>query len=132
MFLKILQNSQENTCARVSFLIKLQAQASKFIKKETLTQVFSCELCKNPKNTFFYRTPPVATSVCCRRKVAAVKIEKLNASITKYYDINKTYSAQFHLFYSINLSFFYFFMHGFQSSILHKLKKHIKLLIETK
>ena len=25
MFLKILQNSQENTCARVSFLIKLQA-----------------------------------------------------------------------------------------------------------
>ena len=25
MFLKILQNSQENTCAEVSFLIKLQA-----------------------------------------------------------------------------------------------------------
>ena len=25
MFLKILKNSQENTCARVSFLIKLQA-----------------------------------------------------------------------------------------------------------
>ena len=25
MFLEILQNSQENTCARVSFLIKLQA-----------------------------------------------------------------------------------------------------------
>ena len=26
MFLEISQNSQENTCARVSFLIKLQAQ----------------------------------------------------------------------------------------------------------
>ena len=25
VFLKILQNSEENTCARVSFLIKLQA-----------------------------------------------------------------------------------------------------------
>ena len=25
MFLKILQNSQENTCARASFLIQLQA-----------------------------------------------------------------------------------------------------------
>ena len=25
MFLQVLQNSQENTCARVSFLIKLQA-----------------------------------------------------------------------------------------------------------
>ena len=32
------QNSQENTCARVSILIKLQA----FIKIETLVQVFSC------------------------------------------------------------------------------------------
>ena len=28
MFLEILQNSQENTCAKVSFLIKLQAGAT--------------------------------------------------------------------------------------------------------
>ena len=49
MFLNILQNSQENTCARISFLIKLQ--------------VFSCEFCEIFKNTFFYRTPPVAASV---------------------------------------------------------------------
>ena len=40
VFLKISQNSQENTCVRV-FLIKLQ-QACNFIKKEILTQVFSC------------------------------------------------------------------------------------------
>ena len=31
-FLKISQNSQENTCARVSFLTKLQALACNFIK----------------------------------------------------------------------------------------------------
>ena len=31
-FLKIAQISQENTCARVSFLIKLQASACNFIK----------------------------------------------------------------------------------------------------
>ena len=43
VFLQISQNSQENTCARVSFLIKLQ--------------VFSCEFCEISKNTFFYRTP---------------------------------------------------------------------------
>ena len=49
MFLEISQNSQENTCARVSFLIK----ACNFIKKETLAQVFSCEFCKFSKNTFF-------------------------------------------------------------------------------
>ena len=41
VFLEISQNSQENTCARVSFLIKLQALACSFIKKETLAQVFS-------------------------------------------------------------------------------------------
>ena len=41
VFLKISQNSQQNTCARVSFLIKLRA--CNFIKKETLAQVFSSE-----------------------------------------------------------------------------------------
>ena len=35
-----------------SFLIKLQAEACYFIKKETLAQVFSGEFCKIPKNNF--------------------------------------------------------------------------------
>ena len=33
-----------------------------FVKKETLTQVFSCEFCKIDKNTFYYRTLLVAAS----------------------------------------------------------------------
>ena len=37
-------------------------QACNFIKKETLALVFSCELCEISKNTFSYRTPPVAAS----------------------------------------------------------------------
>ena len=53
VLLEISQNSQENTCARVSFLIKLQALACNFIKKETLAQVFSCKFCKISKNIFF-------------------------------------------------------------------------------
>ena len=44
LFLKVSQNSQENTCAKVSFLIKLQT--CNFIQKETLVQVFSCEFCE--------------------------------------------------------------------------------------
>ena len=40
-FLKNLANSQENTCVRASFLIKLQVSGL----KKTLTQVFSCEFC---------------------------------------------------------------------------------------
>ena len=38
--LKISQNSRENTCARVSFLMKLYAEACNVIKKETDTGVF--------------------------------------------------------------------------------------------
>ena len=37
VFLKPLQNSQENTCARIFFLIKLQAT---LLKKESSTGVF--------------------------------------------------------------------------------------------
>ena len=44
---------------------------------------------RNFKNTFCYRTPPVATYVCCRRKVAAVKIEKLKG-ITKQCESSST------------------------------------------
>ena len=51
VFLEILQNSQESTCAKVSF-----------IEKETLAQGFSCEFCAISKNTFSYRTPLMATS----------------------------------------------------------------------
>ena len=47
VFLEMSRNSQENACARVSFLIKLQALgplSSNFIKKEALAQVLSCEI----------------------------------------------------------------------------------------
>ena len=50
VFLKISQNSQENTCARVS---SCRPHARNFIKRETLAQVFSCEFCEIFKNTFF-------------------------------------------------------------------------------
>ena len=52
MFLEISQNSQENTRA---FLMK--PEACNFIKKETLSQVFSCEFCEISKKHLFYRTP---------------------------------------------------------------------------
>ena len=42
----------------------LRPEACNFIKKETLVQVFSCEFCEISRNTFSYRTPPVAPSEC--------------------------------------------------------------------
>ena len=61
LFLEISQNSQESTLARDTFLMKLQKTCN-FINRESLAQVFSCEFCEISKNTFFYRTPPVAAS----------------------------------------------------------------------
>ena len=48
VFSEISQNSQENTCPGVSFIITLQA--SNFIKKQILIKVFSCEFCTFSKN----------------------------------------------------------------------------------
>ena len=54
VFLKISQNSQENTCAgkhlRQSLFFN---KVAGFIKKETLAQVFPCEFYGIFKNTFF-------------------------------------------------------------------------------
>ena len=52
---------QEKTCARVSFLNKVAGQACNFIKKsDSGTCLFLYEFCEISKNTFCYRTPPVA------------------------------------------------------------------------
>ena len=54
VFLKIVQYSRENTCARVSFLLKLRiSDFCNLIKKETLTHGFSCEFFKMFKNIYF-------------------------------------------------------------------------------
>ena len=45
VLLKISQNSQENTCARVCFLVKLQ--------NENLTQVFFVNFAKFSRTAFF-------------------------------------------------------------------------------
>ena len=62
IFLKISRNSQENTCARVYFLICWYSRRRQAwgLQKETLAQVFSCEFCKMFKKTFVHRTPLVA------------------------------------------------------------------------
>ena len=59
LFLEILQNLQEKTCARASFLIRLQPKTCNFIrpatvlKKKLWRSCFSCEFCEISKNNFF-------------------------------------------------------------------------------
>ena len=55
MFIKISQNSQENTCARVSVPESQSCRwdAFNFIEKENLAQVLSYKFCEIFKNTLF-------------------------------------------------------------------------------
>ena len=71
--LKISQNSQENICARASFLLKFQAYTCNFIKKETLTQVFSYEFCEIFKNTIFIEQPWATPSDTNKHAILEIK-----------------------------------------------------------
>ena len=80
--------------------MKLQAWVS--TKKETLAQVFSCEFCLISKNTFSYRTPPVAASAITTNNITTTQhdvLEELNSSnILNAFNLTLTqlqYSVQF-------------------------------------
>ena len=62
VFSEISKKSQENTCARVSFLIKLQALGS---GAGEFSEIF--------KNTFLYRTPLVAASAALTFAMNTIK-----------------------------------------------------------
>ena len=95
MFLKISQNSQENTCARVSFLIKLQASAC--------AQVFSCEFCGISKNIFFYRTLPV-TACFVQLFRSAIRILS-NIFHDAFRKNSRLPGVRRHIYYMTSLSF---------------------------
>ena len=50
---KILEDSQQNTCAGVSLIIKSQASCNFLLKKGSSTGVSLCEFCKTFKSNFF-------------------------------------------------------------------------------
>ena len=64
-----------------SFLTKLQAQACNFIKKETLAQVFSYEVCKISKNTFFAEHIQATASAHVKNLVLFLILESVNMII---------------------------------------------------
>ena len=93
VFLKISKNSQENTCTRVSFLIKLQSSACNFIKQESRTQVFSCEIWETFKKTFLCRTPVVIAFQYCLpiKALWVLSTHKLFYSRNRFSHIFKIY-----------------------------------------
>ena len=59
-FVSYQQTYQNSDTATGGALLK--PKVFNFVKKETLAEVFSCEFDEIFKNTFFYRTAPVAAS----------------------------------------------------------------------
>ena len=62
VFLEISQNSQENACSRIAYLIKFQTSGN-FIKQRALAQLFMN--LRNIYEPFFYRTHLVVTFRVC-------------------------------------------------------------------
>ena len=62
MLLKVSRISQDSNCVGVSVWINCRAEGLQLYQKETPAQVISSEICLSFKNTFFYRTSPVAAS----------------------------------------------------------------------
>ena len=100
MFLEISQNSQENTCVRGSFLIKLENTS---------------EFCEISKNNFLHRTPLVAASgqyelsknSSTRRNMKLPK--KIKSIFTNLFSSSFLYVAgKFSFFF---FSFFLYFFH---------------------
>ena len=83
---------------RNRFANTFQDFVTDFIKKATLPQVFSCEFCKIYKNTFSYRTPPVADSEYVTNYTKRVTIHKLRGfwpSFLKLFTVLWTFQENF-------------------------------------
>ena len=59
---KRFRSSRHDVFCKKGVLRNLTKFTWKHLGKETLAQVFSCDFCEISKNTFSYRTPPVAAA----------------------------------------------------------------------
>ena len=80
----------KHLCHSLFFSKVAGLKACNFTKKEAVAQVFSCKFCQISKNTFSYRIPLVAASVCLnvclhlRQNVSCVKFMKSIELDTKF------------------------------------------------
>ena len=89
------------------FFNKVAGATCNLIKKETLSQVFSCEFCEISKSTFFYRTPLVAASEKSlfitnnEKKTTALLVGLISTCLIKMWTLH----TPFLLYYSITTFF---------------------------
>ena len=103
--------TRKHLCQRLFFnkVAGLRSKACIFIKKEFLTQLFSCEFCKFSKNTFFYRTPSVAAkilNVICRTLIMTVVKGALSA-LSQYLATESSLKMMKNAFYFTSKTLFF-------------------------
>ena len=76
LLLKISQNPQENNCVGVSF------------SKENLTQVLSCEFCKNFKNNLFIKFAPDSAADFKRKDTLSNLLFRVFQRNTKFHSVS--------------------------------------------
>ena len=76
VFLEISQNSQENTCGRVSFLINLQARPATLLKKRRWHRYFPVNFAKFLRTTFLQN---FSVRLLLQLKSLQLKTFKINA-----------------------------------------------------
>ena len=85
VFLENLQNSQENTCARVSFLIKLQASACSLIKKGLWHRCFPVNFAKFQGTLFLIEN---SGSCFCRSTLSTARNKLSQVFLSLYFTAN--------------------------------------------
>ena len=106
-FLENSQNSQKNTCARVSFLIKLQALAATILKKRLQ------HLCEPVNFAKFLRTPFLQNT--------SERLLLLRFTLFTLLGFFGFFWRDFYNCYIIYFYFFYFYINYWNEFILHKL-----------
>ena len=86
VYLEISQNSQENTCARLSFLIKLQTSACNLFKKRLWRRFFPLNFAKFLRTPFFTER---LRWLLLRERITIPRIRKFFSSENLLIEINK-------------------------------------------
>ena len=86
LFLKIPQNSQENTCARVLFNKVAGLRPATLLKKWLWHRCFPVNFVKFLRTPFFYRTPLMAAFVCKVKKAFKSPINLFSLSLVYVFE----------------------------------------------
>ena len=133
MFLRILQNSLENTCTRICFLTKLQAAPTTLLKRWLWHSCFPENFANFSRKPFLKKPTPAAASIlylnyCYNLNLCLSKLSTFPKQQYSYYGISSIclFCLQSWLFFMNNLNnlssayYFMFYCQTTRAFYVHK------------